>query len=317
MKVERIVNYINEKLKIPKEKLYEEIRQKIEEFSGIITEEGAAILVAREYGIDIREIAEFLKIEELIGGMKNVNLKVRIFKILPIKEFERVNGKGYLRIILIGDKTGIARLTLWNDQIKIVEEMNLKEGQALKIYNARTRENIFGEIDILLTDTSAIEVIKDDKELPSLEEFSSLVKKGYEKVEIRKISVGNFEINGIVSNVYKVKTFDVCPICKSKVNNVNGKFLCEVHQEVEPQKSLVFSFELDDFSGSIRVVAFREIAEKFVKLNEILPLTEEERKKLLKERILGKVLTVKGRVKFNKILNRYEMVANEIEVNYG
>lgn len=316
MKVERIVNYIHEKLKIPKEKIYEEIREKIEEFSGIITEEGAATLVAREYGIDIREIAEFLKIDELIGGMRNVNLKVKIFKIFPLKEFERKDGKGFLRVILIGDKTGVARLTLWNEQVNIVEEMNLKEGQAIKIYNARTRENIFGDIDILLSSTSSIEITKDE-DLPSLDELSSLLRKNYERVEIRKISVGNYEISGIISNAYKIRTFDVCPICKLKVRNVDGKSICEVHQEVQPQKALVFSFELDDFTGSIRVVVFRDLAEKFVKIDEIILLTEEERKRILKERILGKIVTVKGRVKFNKILNRYEMIANEIEINYG
>jgi replication factor A1 len=316
MKVERIVNYIHEKLKIPKEKIYEEIREKIEEFSGIITEEGAATLVAREYGIDIREIAEFLKIDELIGGMRNVNLKVKIFKIFPLKEFERKDGKGFLRVILIGDKTGVARLTLWNEQVNIVEEMNLKEGQAIKIYNARTRENIFGDIDILLSSTSSIEITKDE-DLPSLDELSSLLRKSYERVEIRKISVGNYEISGIISNAYKIRTFDVCPICKLKVRNVDGKSICEVHQEVQPQKALVFSFELDDFTGSIRVVVFRDLAEKFVKIDEIILLTEEERKRILKERILGKIVTVKGRVKFNKILNRYEMIANEIEINYG
>lgn len=316
MKVEKIVNYIHEKLKIPKEKIYEEIREKIEEFSGIITEEGAATLVAREYGIDIREITEFLKIDELIGGMRNVNLKVKIFKIFPLKEFERKDGKGFLRVILIGDKTGVARLTLWNEQVNIVEEMNLKEGQAIKIYNARTRENIFGDIDVLLSSTSSIEITKDE-DLPSLDELSSLLRKSYERVEIRKISVGNYEISGIISNAYKIRTFDVCPICKLKVRNVDGKSICEVHQEVQPQKALVFSFELDDFTGSIRVVVFRDLAEKFVKIDEIILLTEEERKRILKERILGKIVTVKGRVKFNKILNRYEMIANEIEINYG
>jgi replication factor A1 len=316
MKVERIVNYIHEKLKIPKEKIYEEIREKIEEFSGIITEEGAATLVAREYGIDIREIAEFLKIDELIGGMRNVNLKVKIFKIFPLKEFERKDGKGFLRVILIGDKTGVARLTLWNEQVNIVEEMNLKEGQAIKIYNARTRENIFGDIDVLLSSTSSIEITKDE-DLPSLDELSSLLRKNYERAEIRKISVGNYEISGIISNAYKIRIFDVCPICKLKVRSVDGKSICEVHQEVQPQKALVFSFELDDFTGSIRVVVFRDLAEKFVKIDEIILLTEEERKRILKERILGKIVTVKGRVKFNKILNRYEMIANEIEINYG
>jgi replication factor A1 len=317
MKVERIVNYIHEKLKIPKEKIYEEIKEKIEEFSGIITEEGAATLVAREYGIDIREIAEFLKIDELIGGMRNVNLKVKIFKIFPLKEFEKRDGKGFLRVILIGDKTGVARLTLWNEQVNIIDELNLREGQAIKIYNARTKENIFGDVDILLSPTSSIEIIKDDEELPSLDELASLLRKSYEKVEIRKISAGNYEINGIISNVYKIRTFDICPICKFKVRSVDGRTICEVHQEVQPQKALVFSFELDDFTGSIRVVVFRDLAEKFIKLDEIILLTEEERKKILKERIMGKIVTVRGRVKFNKILSRYEMIANEIEINYG
>ncbi|MEM0480818.1 MAG: DUF2240 family protein [Candidatus Aenigmatarchaeota archaeon] len=315
MKVERIVETICNKFKVPKEKVIEEIKQKIEEFSGIISEEGAAVLVAREYGIDVREIMEFQKVEDLVGNMRGVNVKLKIIKITNTKEFDRRDGsKGRIRIIFAGDKTGIARIVLWDEQTQIVEELGLKEGNSIKLLNVRTRENIFGEIDLLLSKTSVIE-LADDKDLPSLDELKLLFSKfGYEKSEICKLSIGNYEIEGIATNAYKARFFEVCPICKAKVRKVDDKYFCDVHHEIEPQKALVISFEIDDFTGTIRAVAFREEAEKIAKTSELLSLSEEERKRFLKEKLLGKVLRIRGRVKFNKILNRNEIIVKELEI---
>ena len=314
MKAEKIAEIISSKFKVPKEKVLEEIKQKLEEFSGLISEEGAAILVARDYGIDIRELIELQKVEDLVGGMQGVNIKLKIFRILNTKEFERRDGsKGRMRMIFAGDKTGIVRIVLWDEQVDIIEDLRLKEGSSIKILNARTRENIFGEIDILLSRGSSIEIIE-DSDLPTLDELKVLFSKfSFEKSEIGKVSIGNYEIEGIITNVYKPRFFDVCPICKSKVRKLEDKYFCDVHHEVEPQKALVLSFEIDDFTGTIRAVVFREEAEKLASLSDLLVLSDEERKKYLKEKLVGKLLRIRGRVKFNKILNRNEIIAREIE----
>jgi replication factor A1 len=86
---------LEKKSGISREKLREMVREKMEEFKGLISEEGAIYLVARDLGIEMLEqIRRRLEIRNVIPGMKKVNLIGRIFKISPVIEFERQGIKG-------------------------------------------------------------------------------------------------------------------------------------------------------------------------------------------------------------------------------
>ncbi len=310
-KIKKIVSTISQKFNIQEEKILEEIRKKIEEFGGLVSEEGAAMLVARDYGIDVKEISKN-KVSDLVSGIKNVALTLRIFKISDEKSFERQDGTyGKLKIVYAGDETGYTRILFWDKQIDLLNNLQLKIGDVITIYNPKVKENIFGYFDLFLTPNTKIE--KDfDENLPSVEKLiENFSQKEYERTEIKNLSYGFYELIGIVLKVYKLRKFEVCSICKSKLKE--GK--CLIHGEGKKENELVLSFELDDFSGTIRVALFRENVERFlgIKKEEILNKSEDEIKKILKNQI-GKIVGVKGKTKLNKILNRLELIADEIFV---
>src|SRR3990167_2914017 len=68
-----------------------DIMQKIEgkktEMSGLISEEGAAYIIAKELGISISRKDERLNISSILPGMQNVDILGKITKILPVREF--------------------------------------------------------------------------------------------------------------------------------------------------------------------------------------------------------------------------------------
>jgi len=314
-KVEEIIKIIKEKFKVPEEKIREEIKEKLYEFSGLISEEGAAMLVARDYGIDIREIKTFTPISELVSGMRNVNVRAKVLKAFPLKEFERKDKeKGYLKVFLIADNSDYARLVFWNEFALEAEEMKIKEGNVLKIYNAKTRENIFGEIDIIVDRNTAIEFDEKD-DLPSIDILNErFLKTKYKKLEGELDSIGYYEVVGVISYIFgKNFFFKICPICGNKINKSNEKYICEIHGEVNPKNSLFLRLELNTFNTNLRVVAFREIAEKIVgtKAEELEKI--ENLKEFLSEMLIGRIIKVKGRVRKNKLLNLLELVVNEVE----
>lgn len=313
-KVDEIIKIIKEKLKIPEEKILEEINQKLYEFAGLISEEGAAMLVAREYGIDIREIKTFTQLCDLVGGMKNINVRVKVFKTLPLKEFERKDGTmGFLKIYYVGDNTDIARLVFWNELALESENMKISEGTILKIYNARTKENIFGEIDIIIDKNTSIEFDKEDN-LPSIDEMlSKLSSSRYKRLNGLLDSIGYYEVVGIITNIFGKNFFiKICPICNNKIGKKEDKYFCDIHGEVRPKNSLFLRLEINNFSGNFRVVAFREIAEKIVgiKTDELEKI--ENLKEFLSELLIGKLILLKGRAKKNKVLNIFELVVNDV-----
>lgn len=314
-KVEEIIKLIKERFKVPEEKIREEIKQKLFEFSGLISEEGAAILVARDYGIDIRNIKTFTPLSELVSGVRNVNVRVKVFKSFPLKEFERKNKeKGLLKVFLVADDTDYARLVFWNEYAQEAEEMKIKEGDILKIYNARTRENIFGEIDIVVDKNTTIEFDEKD-DLPSIDSLiEKFTKDKYRKLEGPLNSIGYYETIGIITKVFgKNFFFKVCPICSNRVKKKEEKFICDIHGEIEPKNSLYLRLEINTFSHNFLAVAFRETAEKIVESKVDVLEKIDNLKEYLDRSLVGKILIIRGRARKNKFLNTIEFVINEVE----
>lgn len=314
-KVEEIVKLIKEKFKVDEKQILDEIKQKVYEFSGLITEEGAAMLVAREYGINVTELKTFTNLSELVGGMKNVNVRVKVFKVIPSREFEKKDGsKGYLKVFLVGDHSDFARVVFWDELALEAEEIKIKTGDVLKIYNARTKENIFGEIDIIVNRNTTIEFDKKD-DLPSVDELlDKFSKNRYERLSGNLESIGYYEVFGMISAVFGNNFFfKTCPICGNKVGKFDEKYLCDIHGEINPKNSLFLRFELNNFSGNLRVVAFKDVAEKIVgmKIEDLEKI--ENLKDFLIKTLIGKLLLIRGRARKNRILNILELIANEVE----
>ncbi len=316
MSLEDIIKEIESKTGLSKEEIENKINEKYDELSGLVTKEGAALIVARDLGLDfIIEKKRRLQIKNIFPGMKNINVIGRIFKISPIIEFSRQdNTKGKVCNIFIADETGYFRLPLWNDQVKIFEEGLIKVGDVVQVVGGIARENIFGDIEISLGRFGNIRTIEDLNEIISLEDinkkFFSLPK---ERVFIKDLEVGmNCLIIGTIVKLFKGKfIFDVCPICGSSIKNK----ICQNHGEVDPKKAIVVSGIIDDETSSIRFVLFREIAEKLldIKTEDLVRMSEEERYEFLKHKILGREVELTGRVKKSNISENKEIIANEVK----
>ncbi|MCX8189743.1 MAG: hypothetical protein N3F05_00750 [Candidatus Diapherotrites archaeon] len=110
------------------------ISNKIERFAGLLTEEGAAFMVAKELGLEVEiefQSERNLKISDLRKGLKNVCLLARVLNIGEIRSFERDGRKGRYCKIVIADETGETTLTLWDRQVQMIDSEKICKGGAL------------------------------------------------------------------------------------------------------------------------------------------------------------------------------------------
>ena len=131
MEEKDIVKEISEKSGKSEAEVKELISAKIKKFSGLLTEQGAAFMVAKEFGLK-QEAGIESKTGELEDGMKGIEITGEIKALFPVKEFEKGGKKGKLKSFIFADDTGEVRVTLWNDQ---VDKYDLSVGSKIKIQN--------------------------------------------------------------------------------------------------------------------------------------------------------------------------------------
>ena len=308
-----LINKIVENTELSPSEIENLIKEKENEFSGLITPEGAAHIVAKELGLNLlNSTSKELKIGNILSGMRSINIKGKIMKIFDVREFKKNDEPGKVVNMIIADETGQARISLWNEQVKIIEDGEIKEGDVIEIINGYTKEDSFGGAEIRIGKLGKIKK-SDAKITPKTSE------KG-KRIKISNLTPGmNSEIRGVVVQFFETNPFFfVCPECGGKL--IDGK--CKEHGDVKPKPVLIISGVVDDGYGNVRVVFFREQAEKILGMNseDAYKLAEEGknlnplREKL--ESILGKEFIINGRTKVNKFFEKLEFIADEVkEVN--
>jgi replication factor A1 len=118
-----------------KDEISEKVRVKQEKFAGLLTESGAALMVAKELGLELDKNAERIKIAKLEEGMSNIDLTARVMQVFSPKEFEKNGKKGKLCNMVIADDSGEIRLTLWHDDVKKMQEQGIEKGSVMELKN--------------------------------------------------------------------------------------------------------------------------------------------------------------------------------------
>jgi len=316
MTIEEILSEIEKQANVSKQELQDRIARKQSDLSGLVSLEGAAHLVAKELGVDLlEETKRKLEMKNVISGMKNVNVIGRIFKISNTNEFKRSDGStGKVVNLSVGDATDYTRIALWNDQTTLIEEGAIKLGDVVQIVNGFAKENIFGGIEISLGKYGSIKPVEENYELPSLNELNKkFLSNEPKKISISEIGFGTVEITATIVSIFKSNfIFNVCPMCGSKTDENST---CKEHGKIDSEHALVLSAIADDGTGDIRVVFFRNTAERLLgaTASELAKLDKEERFKIIKEKVLGREIPLLGVVKKNKIVDRLELIVNDFK----
>lgn len=314
--MEEIIRNISSQTGIGEEDIRKRIKEKQRDLSNLISEEGAAYIVAKEHGIELIKKKEYdIKIGNIIAGMKAFNVTARVLKKDDIKEFKTEKAQGKLCPLQIGDETGIIRLILWNDQSDAAE--NIKRDNLIKIQGAYAKDNL-GRVEISVGRSGKIEKVQDSAEIPYADEIEkrfgieSPIAKNHRKRKIKDLREGeNARIRACIVSLFENNPFFfTCPDCGMKVKDI-----CEAHGKKEP--NLFLSGIIDDGTGNMRAIFFRKNAEKLIGMGtaeawELFDKTKTA-SSITCRVALGKDYIFSGFVKKNKLFERMEFVANEVE----
>jgi len=295
---QRILGKIAKSAGLEEGEIERRVEAKRAKLSGLISKEGAAQVIAAELGISFDN--EKLKIDELLPGMKKVNLVGKIINLSPVRTFTTKKGdEGKVANFVIADETSNIKIVLWDtNHIELIEKGNIIDNSVVEIFNASMRDNEIhlGSFSELKLSNEVLENVKTEK-------------------IIKEKSIIDFRIgDSLSSRAFIVQTFEprffyVCPECRKKAVQEGEDFICKEHGKVTPEKRALINIVLDDGTESIRTVLFHETI-------SLLGLTDlENTEKVLNQRedLLGKEMIFFGDVRNNKFFNRPEFIVDEVK----
>jgi replication factor A1 len=256
MKTEVYINKIIEDTGLTRKEIQSLIEEKKSELKGLISDEGALFIIAKELGVDIKEEnKDLLKeielfISDITQNMKNLTLFGRIKEIYNVNSFERSDGsKGYVGSFLLHDKTGDARIVLWDNHVNIFNEPNFEKNEIIKIINGNAKKGRYGGIEIHVGAYGKLILAPEDVDY-----------KKYPKITYESIPISN--INLILNSIsIEGKVIQLFP--KKEFTRKDGEF------------GKVQSITLLDPSGSIRITFWNEDTEKLnsTEVNDVILIT--------------------------------------------
>ena len=277
----------------------EEIKRKIEakraKLSGLISEEGAAQIIAAELGVNFEN--EKLKIGELLPGMRKVNTSGKVLNVFPVRSFTTKSGQeSKVCNMILADDTSNIKVVLWDtNHISLIESGEVKPDVVVEIGNASMRDN--------------------ELHLGSFSEF----KKGtetFDKVVTEKVvsekNICDFKIGDSTSvRAFIVQSFDPRFF---EINKDTGKKPTEEEKAngAPLEKRALINIVIDDGTETMRSVLFHE---NLAKLG-LTDLENPEKLSLQREGLLGKEFIFSGNVRKNNFFNNEEFIIDDVkEVN--
>ncbi|HIJ98739.1 TPA: hypothetical protein H1005_02255 [archaeon] len=290
---------------LSEEEIEKKVSEKLDALSGLISRDGALCIIANEMKIKIYDPNRRIKVNELTAECSG-ELVGKIVRVGGVREFRtesegKVN-EGKVGSFDIGDETGIIRVVAWRNRAD--EVANFKEGDVVRINNFYVKERNWREVH--LRDSSILERCNETIDVLDIQRGSSA------RATIAELADGDrANLLGVVVHLFEPRFFEVCNICGSKIGIDGDKRTCREHGAVGTKMVPLINLFLDDGTGNIRIVCFRELVEKLLGLSAE-EFSNIERFLSAKEDVLGKQLIVGGRAVMNKMFNRVEFIANEI-----
>ena len=318
---EKLLKNLIEKSGKTKEELEKLIADKVNEMSGLVSEEGAIYIIANELGVRIegerpKKEANLLKIEEIVEPKTPVSLICKVIRKYDRVTFSSSSGsEGSVQSLLVGDESGIIRIVFWNDKTDILE--NVHEGDILKIINAYTRENVNSErIEVHYGQYSDIEVNPKDVQVV-LREFVPGGNIEFTEKKISELEEGdrNVKVSGIVTDFDIPRFYLACPECFKKVFQDDGGYKCAQHEDVKAIRVPIVNMVLDDGSSSITIVGFRDRAEGLTstKTDEILSLAEDvDKYREFSKNIIGSKIDIGGNISISNLTGDKQLLVNQV-----
>lgn len=289
------------------------IDSKMQQLSGLISKEGAAHIVANELGIKLFEQTNgVLKVKNILAGMRNVETAGKVIKKYELREFQKNDGIGKVASFMLGDESGSIRAVMWNEQTD--NFLQFQDGDIIKIEGAYVKENNMGRKELHLNDKSRVIVNPIGVEVKNVA-GNELLRK---MIKDLTSSDSNIELLGTIVQVFEPKFYEICPDCGKRMKPAESGLACIIHGNKDPDYGYVMNIVLDDGTGTIRIVFFKD------QLGQLLSKTKSELMHFkdnpadfesIKHDLLGHIVKINGRASLNAMFDRIEFIGQNVQMD--
>lgn len=168
--VSDVVSKVSEQTGMSAEDVLLKIKEKQEELSGLVSEEGAAYIVANELGVQTTNkiLDTTLKVKDIMPEMKAVTVTGKVERLFGVREFESKGRKGKVANFVLKDDTGSMRIVLWNvSDIEKIEKGDVKVGSAIQVKNGYVRKGLNDNLEVNLGNRGRL--IENPENVPDVE----------------------------------------------------------------------------------------------------------------------------------------------------
>jgi replication factor A1 len=236
-----VEDILSKRRELSQEQILALIEEKKKEGRGLLSDEGAARLVAEELLIQTRgtDLGR-MQVKDLVSGLNDVTISGRVLMTWPPQQFQRRDGTpGRVMRIVLADKSDRVRCAIWDRHVDVLSRAGNLQGRVLRIGHAYTRQGLAGDTEVHAGDRSSIQIDPEDMPKSDLPEFGDLF------TPLGKLVAGASQVNavGIVQSQPKYYSF-----------------------AKEERTGSVLRTIVADGSGSIPLVAWNERAEELREL---------------------------------------------------
>ncbi|MFX1324147.1 MAG: DUF2240 family protein [Promethearchaeota archaeon] len=210
MKAEAYINKILENTGLTRKEIQDMVEEKKVELKGLISEEGALFIIARELGVDVKEENKDLlkeidiNISDITQNMKNINLTGRIKEINNVNKFNKSDGGvGYVGSFLLHDNTGDIRIVLWDENVKIFNEANFTPNELIKIINGTARKGKYENTEIHIGRYGNLILSPDDVDYKKYPK----IRYSFTKINDINLNLKSVSVEGKIIQLSPVKEF--------------------------------------------------------------------------------------------------------------
>jgi replication factor A1 len=289
---EQLLELISANSGLPLNEIERKIEAKQAKLAGLISKEGAAQVIAAELNINFDK--QLVKINQIVPGMRKINLIGKIILMNPIREYNKNGRQGRIGSFTIADETSNTRVVLWDENhIDLLEKKQITQDQVIEINNVTLRN---GELH--LTSFSEIK--------PSNQTISTIIteKPTTTKTILEFTTNDQISARAFIVQMFDPRFFEVCPQCRKKA--IESK--CQEHGPITPEKRALLNFVIDDGTETIRAVIFSDQLEKLMTKQEI---ETPELFTTKKQELLGKEIIISGQIRKNQMFNNDELIVSD------
>ena len=219
--------------------------EKLIQLNNLISKEGALHIAVKELHSDYQM--------ERPGGSGS-EIKGRLInKTKPRFVETNKSGKTAIRDVFIAtEETGVLQATLWGKaRVELFKEID--HGDAINMKGVKINSKD-GETVLSFFDNSTVEKLADG-DVKALSEMLKPV----DISAVKKSSIGT--VSGLIIEAKDIE-YKVCPVCNRRLSEVEDTYICDVHNEVQPESKTAKDITMDTGNGIIQTVLWPETLEE-------------------------------------------------------